>query len=113
MLSLTIYKFKDSQSLQCLNSTAWLILGYSVFPPLAEMLMPKVSKDLPYFSHSPVTKDIQDKKWYKLQDVSSGGSNNQGFFFPDAQDETYIYQEHKNKKQHKNILNRGGKSNIR
>lgn len=89
MLSIAIYKFKDSQSLQYLSSTAWPILGYSVFPPPAERLMPKVSKDLPYFLHSPVSKEIQAKKGYKLKDVTSGGipgSNNQGFFFPDAQD---------------------------
>lgn len=100
MLFITIYKFKDSQSLQYLSSTAWPILGYSVFPPPAEMLMPKVSKDLPYFLHSPVSQEIQAKKGNKLKDAVSGGipgSNNQGFFFPDAQDETYIYQVHKNK----------------
>lgn len=33
--------------------------------------------------------------------------------FPDAQDETYIYQVHKNKKQRKNILNRGRRYKIR
>lgn len=35
------------------------------------------------------------------------------YFFPDAQEEAYIYQVHKNKKQHKNILNGGWRSNIR
>lgn len=65
MLSITIYKFKDSQSLHYLNSTAWPILSYSIFPPPAEMLMLKVSKDLPYFLHSAVSKEIQAKKGYK------------------------------------------------
>lgn len=78
MLSITIYKFKDSQSLQYLNSSAWPILGYSVFPPPAEISMPKVSKSPLFFCiHLSVKKA---KKGYKLQDVASGvipGSKNQ------------------------------------
>lgn len=83
MLSITIYEFKDSQSLQYLHSTAWPIQGYSIFPPPAEMLMHKVSKDHPYFLHSSVSKEIQAKKGNNLQDVASRvtiGSNSQGFF---------------------------------
>lgn len=83
MLSITIYKFKDSQSLQYLNSTAWPILGHFIFPPPAEKSMHGVSKDLPYFVHSYVSKEIQARKGNKLQDVASRvitGSNSQGSF---------------------------------